>query len=130
MDFDRLVFPPAPAFLVASLWYALLWCLCSPPFLYGLLGGGIVGYVLYDTTHVSAGGAAPVEARWPCVRKRAGRPYLAPAALVWSQWPQFADAAAPAPCCSGERPSCLGVQWTLRRVALQERLVASAPMLG
>lgn len=24
MDFDRLVFPPAPAFLVAGLWYLLL----------------------------------------------------------------------------------------------------------
>jgi hypothetical protein len=29
MDFDRLVFPPAPAILVAGLWYLLLWALCS-----------------------------------------------------------------------------------------------------
>ncbi len=29
MDFDRLVFPPAPAILVAGLWYMLLWSLCS-----------------------------------------------------------------------------------------------------
>lgn len=29
MDFDRLVFPPAPAFLVAGLWYLLLRALCA-----------------------------------------------------------------------------------------------------
>jgi hypothetical protein len=95
MDFDRLVFPPAPAFLVAGLWYLLLHALCSEvraqaavsqpaekqpctagrvldgaraaastqgstrPRLrtvpqgvaWGLFGGGLVGYVLYDTTH-------------------------------------------------------------------------------
>jgi hypothetical protein len=29
MDFDRLVFPPAPAALVAGLWFLLLRALCS-----------------------------------------------------------------------------------------------------
>lgn len=51
MDFDRLVFPPAPAAAVASLWYVVVTAILPQGIAYGLLAGGIVGYVLYDTTH-------------------------------------------------------------------------------
>ena len=37
------VFPPAPAFLVASLWYLLLRALAPEGIAYGLFGGGIIG---------------------------------------------------------------------------------------
>ncbi|KAL4424625.1 hypothetical protein ABPG77_002243 [Micractinium sp. CCAP 211/92] len=51
MDFDRLVFPPAIAALVIALFHALLHQLLPASWASPLLGGGIVGYVLYDTTH-------------------------------------------------------------------------------
>jgi dihydroceramide fatty acyl 2-hydroxylase len=51
MDFDRLVFPPAAAAIVISLFYWLLHALLPMGLASALLGGGIVGYVLYDTTH-------------------------------------------------------------------------------
>ncbi|KAI3426116.1 hypothetical protein D9Q98_008495 [Chlorella vulgaris] len=51
MDFDRLVFPPAIAAVVIALFHALLHQLLPLSWASSLLGGGVVGYVLYDTTH-------------------------------------------------------------------------------
>lgn len=51
MDFDRLVFPPIPAGLVIALFYALLHALAPMGYACALLAGGIVGYVVYDTSH-------------------------------------------------------------------------------
>ncbi|PSC67533.1 Fatty Acid 2-hydroxylase [Micractinium conductrix] len=51
MDFDRLVFPPPIAALVIGMFHALLHALMPLAWASSLLGGGIVGYVLYDTTH-------------------------------------------------------------------------------
>ncbi|KAI8475951.1 MAG: hypothetical protein J3K34DRAFT_402474 [Monoraphidium minutum] len=51
MDFDRLVFPPLPAGLVMAIFYALLHALAPMGYASCLLGGGVIGYVAYDTTH-------------------------------------------------------------------------------
>lgn len=51
MDFDRLVFPPVPAGLVMSIFYGLLSLLAPMGYASALLGGGVIGYVAYDTTH-------------------------------------------------------------------------------
>ncbi|KIZ03590.1 Inositolphosphorylceramide-B C-26 hydroxylase [Monoraphidium neglectum] len=51
MDFDRLVFPPVPAGLVMALFYNLLCAIVPWGYASALLGGGILGYVVYDTTH-------------------------------------------------------------------------------
>lgn len=51
MDVDRLVFPPIPAALVCSVLAAILHLLLPTGIAWVLLGGGIAGYVAYDTTH-------------------------------------------------------------------------------
>ncbi|EFN56100.1 hypothetical protein CHLNCDRAFT_144683 [Chlorella variabilis] len=51
MDFDRLVFPPGIAALVIAVFYVLLHQLLPVSWACSLLGGGVAGYVLYDTTH-------------------------------------------------------------------------------
>lgn len=51
MDFDRLVFPPIVAGPLISLFYALLHLIMPASWACSLLGGGVVGYVMYDTTH-------------------------------------------------------------------------------
>lgn len=51
MDVDRLVFPPLPAGLAMGLFFGLLASLLPLAWAVALMGGGILGYTAYDTTH-------------------------------------------------------------------------------
>lgn len=68
MDFDRLVFPPAAAALVIAIFYMLLHALAPMGYACTLLGGGIIGYVVYDTSHWALHNTAhPIGSKDPFV---------------------------------------------------------------
>ncbi|EPS73322.1 hypothetical protein M569_01436, partial [Genlisea aurea] len=51
MDGLRLVFPPAPAAILAFLLWNAVKVLSTEPYSSALFGGGLLGYVMYDCTH-------------------------------------------------------------------------------
>ncbi|KAI3640115.1 hypothetical protein MIR68_000993 [Amoeboaphelidium protococcarum] len=51
MDRYRLVFPPALALPILVMFWKLLLSTCTLATAYGVLSGGVIGYVLYDMTH-------------------------------------------------------------------------------
>ncbi|KAK4884989.1 hypothetical protein RN001_001260 [Aquatica leii] len=60
-DSTRLVFPPVPAALVVYIVYTILKVIFSPSTVLLVLGGGILGYVIYDMIHFYLHYGAPEE---------------------------------------------------------------------
>lgn len=59
MDKDRLVFPPVPAAIIASIFYILFTTLFPIGIARALFAGALFGYVLYDLMHYYLHHGAP-----------------------------------------------------------------------